>query len=224
MFPLLQPARQHRTVDRGEVLLRQDDVRRLPGHVHGIARADADVGGVQGGQVVDAVAEEARRVTAVAQGRDDPGLVLGRAAREHRGPVGHPDQLLVRQGVHQVGRHHIVGAGAPLRAQTEVRAHPGGRARMVPGEHLDAHTPPRQHPQRVGGARGRDVPQCHQAHEGQSRSSAGVYAAARATGPHGPRPPGAAPSPLSGPPGRAAGRAPPGPRHTGRARPRRRPW
>ncbi len=162
------PARQHGVADRGEVLLRQHDVGRLPGHVHRVAGADADIGGVQGGQVVDPVAQETGGVAAGPQRRDDTGLVLRGAAGEDGGAVRHRDQFRVREAVQRVGGHHIVGADGPARVQTEIRADPGRRTRMVAGEHLDGHAPPRQHAERGGGTRVRNVPQRHQAQKGQS--------------------------------------------------------
>ncbi len=52
---------EDRVINRGEVLGGQDHIGALPRHVHGITRADAHVGGLQGGQVVDAVTKETGR-------------------------------------------------------------------------------------------------------------------------------------------------------------------
>ena len=64
--------------DAGEIVVGEDHVRRLLGHVRaGDAHGDADVRPLQGRRVVDAVAGHRHDVAARLQGIDDPRLVLG---------------------------------------------------------------------------------------------------------------------------------------------------
>ena len=51
--PSITPSFKH-----AEVLLQQDDVGGVLGHVHAVHHRDADIGGVQRGRVVDPVAHE----------------------------------------------------------------------------------------------------------------------------------------------------------------------
>ena len=79
---------EHALVQHQQDLLQQDHVGRLLGDVHGGVDADAHVGGVEGGGVVDAVAHEADDVLARLQRLDDPLLVGRRDAGEQRGLLG----------------------------------------------------------------------------------------------------------------------------------------
>ncbi len=157
------PARADRVGDRGEVLLGEHHVRALPGHVGGVARGDADVGRAQGGQVVDAVAEEPHGVPGGPQRPDDPGLVRGGAAGEDRRTAGQLGEFGVGEPVHAVGGEHGVVGGE----EAEVTADAGRGARVVAGEDLDGDALSGEDVQRVGG-RGRErVPEGHQAAEGE---------------------------------------------------------
>src|SRR5699024_4905627 len=64
--------------DGGEVVVREDHVRDVLGDVRaGYAHADADVGALDAGRVVDAVAGHGRDHARALPGRDYAGLVLG---------------------------------------------------------------------------------------------------------------------------------------------------
>ena len=71
-----------------EVLLEQDDVGGVLGDVGRRVDRDADVGGVQGQRVVDAVAQERDRAAAAPLDADDAGLVLGADPGEDRRVAG----------------------------------------------------------------------------------------------------------------------------------------
>ena len=60
-----------------EIPLEQDDVGRLARHLDRGGDGDPHVGGVKGGRVVDAVAQEPHDVAAPFQGEEDP-VLLGR--------------------------------------------------------------------------------------------------------------------------------------------------
>jgi hypothetical protein len=68
-----------------EVLVQQHDVGGVLGHVGGRLDRDADVGGVQGDRVVDAIAEEGDVGAAAAGDLDDPGFLVGADPGEHGG-------------------------------------------------------------------------------------------------------------------------------------------
>ena len=71
--------------DRGEVVVGEDHVRRLLGHVGaGDAHRDADVGRLQRRRVVHAVARHRDDLAVRLQRVDDPQLVLRRDARVDR--------------------------------------------------------------------------------------------------------------------------------------------
>src|ERR1700724_853018 len=65
------PALDHPPFQHHEVLLKQDQVRRLLGDVSGGVHRDADVRCSQGGSVVDSVAHESDDVPLAAEGTDD---------------------------------------------------------------------------------------------------------------------------------------------------------
>ena len=62
--PEAPPSLDDAVVEDGEPLLKQDDVGRVLGHVDGVLDRDADVGRVERGRVVDAVAQAADDVAA----------------------------------------------------------------------------------------------------------------------------------------------------------------
>src|SRR4029450_12433839 len=71
------PAFHHAVGQHAEVLVQQHDVGGVLGHVGGRLDRDADIGGVEGDRVVDAVAEEGDVDTGAAGDLDDPGLLGG---------------------------------------------------------------------------------------------------------------------------------------------------
>ncbi len=148
--------------DGREILVGQDHVGALTGHVHGVARADADIGRVECGQVVDAVAQEPGGVSVGAQRGDDPGLVLGGAACEDGGAAGGHGELAVRQAVDGVGGEDDAGV------QPEVAAGAGRGARVVAREDLDGDAPVGEDLQGLRRGRGERVAQGDEADEGQA--------------------------------------------------------
>ena len=94
---LAKVARPSRTPSHqdAQVLLQQDDVGRLLGHVHRVVHRDADVGGVQGRGVVDPVAHVADDVAGLLQGQDDPLLLVRLHLGEDGDLAGPPEQRLV---------------------------------------------------------------------------------------------------------------------------------
>ena len=84
-LPKVRRPSTHAVVQHRQVGLEQDDVGRLLGDVHGRIDGDADIGGMQRGRVVDAVAEEADHMAAPLQRQDDAVLLGGRDAAEEVG-------------------------------------------------------------------------------------------------------------------------------------------
>ena len=76
------PALAHAALQHRKIGLEQDDVGRILGDIHGRIDGDADIGGMQGGGVIDAVAHEAHHMAAPLQGQDDAVLLGGRDAAE----------------------------------------------------------------------------------------------------------------------------------------------
>lgn len=99
-----------------EVLLQEQDVGRVLGHVGRGVHGQPHIGGVQGQRVVHPVAQEPDGPAPAPQRPYDPGLVLGRDTGEDGGGPGRPGQLLVVQlpdvpaGQGPAGRQAEVGA------------------------------------------------------------------------------------------------------------------
>ena len=105
-------------------------------HVHGRIHRDADVGGVQGRRVVDAVAHVADDVPGLLQGQDDALLLVGIHFGEDGGAFGGVPERLVAQVIQVVSgqqaadrqvhrlrdvpRHQLVVAGDDLELHARV--------------------------------------------------------------------------------------------------------
>ena len=94
------PPLGHRPHDGREVVVGEDDVGRLAGHVRPApAHGDADVRGREGGGVVDAVSRHRDALARGLPGGDDAQLVLGRGPRHDGSAAEGRAQLLVGQAV-----------------------------------------------------------------------------------------------------------------------------
>jgi len=113
-----------------EVFFQQQHVGGVLGHIGGGVDGDADVGGVQGDGVVDAVAEEGDVVAGGPLRPDDLGLVLGADPGEDGGPGEQAGELVA-------GRIDVGAGGHRAGRQAEVSADPGRDHRGVPGQDLD---------------------------------------------------------------------------------------
>ena len=118
-----------------EVLLQQDDVGGLLGHVHGALHRDADVGGVQRRGVVDPVAHVADDVARLSSGR--------RMMRSFWfGSISAKMSHLVRAAA-QGPRRSSCRRSAPVStfepSSPTCRADGGGDQRVVAGDDLQAH-------------------------------------------------------------------------------------
>ena len=122
---------EHALVDDEQRLLEQDHVGGLLRDVDGRVDADPDVGGMERGRVVDAVAHEADGVLARLQRLDDPLLVRRRDAREQRGDLDGIGELVVGQLVDVDAEQD----GADDEA--DVLAHLSRDELVVSGDHLD---------------------------------------------------------------------------------------
>ncbi len=122
--------------DRGEVVVGEDHVRRLLGDVGARdAHRDADVGRLERGRVVDAVAGHRDDAPVRVERVDDPQLVLRRDA----GIDGHlPHGGRARVVVHRRQLAARDDARA-RRGDAEIGGDPRRRVRMVAGDHQHAH-------------------------------------------------------------------------------------
>ena len=75
MLPKVRGLRARRARRTAEIVVEQDDVRRVLGDVDGAVHRDADIGRVQRRRVVDAVAEIADDVAATLQRQNDAVLL-----------------------------------------------------------------------------------------------------------------------------------------------------
>ncbi len=117
--------------DGGEVVVGQHQGRRFLGHGGaGDAHRHADVGGLQRGCVVDAVAGHRGDMAVGFERLDDLHLVRGRDAGEHVDLVDAPGQLGIRHGVQLGAADHLAG-------QAQFAADGGGGELVVAGDHLD---------------------------------------------------------------------------------------
>ncbi len=127
------PALDHAPFQHHEVLLQQDQIRRLLGDVGGRIHRDADVRGFQGGSIVDSVAHESDDVSLAPENADDPLLVGGREAGEERGLLRRVGQLGVGHFLHIAAQEHGVGRKA------HVLANLSADELVVPGEDFYRH-------------------------------------------------------------------------------------
>ncbi|TKW54492.1 hypothetical protein CTA1_5030 [Colletotrichum tanaceti] len=131
--------------DRGEVVVGEDYVRGLLGHVGAaLSHGDADIGALQTGGVVDAVARHGHEAPAPVQGLDHAHLCLGGAAGDDQGQVGELVNVVVRELVKVVGGHdhglcHVGRDVVHARRQDAHLERDGPRRlRVVAGEHVHA--------------------------------------------------------------------------------------
>ena len=130
-----------------EILLEQDDVGRVLGHVGCGVDGDTDVGVVQGDRVVDAVAEEPDIDAERPLCADDARLLLRGDAGEDRGLGKGGDQLDVAELLY-------LGTGERLqRGHAEVGADLLGHPSVVAGDEFDRDTELRQPLERGSGVR-----------------------------------------------------------------------
>ena len=120
--------------DGGEVVVQQHQVRRLPGHVGAApAHGHADVGGAQGGGVVDAVAGHRDGVAlGLERLHQDEFLVGGEAGEHHLGPVQGQLQLGGGQAAQFLAGHD---PGMLAAHQADPTRHRQGGAGVVAGDH-----------------------------------------------------------------------------------------
>lgn len=84
LAPLLDAGAHH-----VEIVLQQHEIGRLLGDVDRLIDRDADIGSVQRGSIVDAVAEIADHVAALLQRQHDPLLLVRIDLGENVGALGH---------------------------------------------------------------------------------------------------------------------------------------
>ena len=124
---------QHAFLQHHQALLQQDDIGGFLGDIHGVIHRDADIGGAQGGGVVDAVAHEPDDVAFALEGLDDALLVRRREAGEHVGGLDGLGQLRVGHGLDLAAEHDLLGIDADLGADL------AGDEVVVAGQDLDGH-------------------------------------------------------------------------------------
>ena len=126
---------RHRGGDGGKVIVRQNHVRHVLGHVgSGNAHAHADVRRLHCRGVVHPVAGHCGHAAPLLPGPHDPRLVLGLHAGIHRKLRGSPPQLLIAHGIQgRAGDHLARAAHQPQRA-----ANCGGSIRVITGDHHGA--------------------------------------------------------------------------------------
>jgi hypothetical protein len=120
------------------VVVEQDDVGRLAGHVGaGHAHGDADVGGFQGRRIVHAIAGHRHDFVLVLHGFDNAHLLVG-------GNAGEQDFRRVQRQL-QARRTHLPHRLAQyddrrgIAHQADFTREGQGRVRMVAGDHDDAY-------------------------------------------------------------------------------------
>ena len=127
------PAEPDRLDDGGEVVVEKHQGRGLARDVGAAAsHRDADVGGLQGRRVVDAVARHDDDLAPGLEGLDEPQLLRRHDAREDRDPADACGERGVVERV-ELGPRHRIGVG-----QADLARHPCGRDRIVPRDHDDA--------------------------------------------------------------------------------------
>src|SRR5699024_10903995 len=143
------PAHLDGVGDGGEVVVREDHVGRFLGGLSALdAHRHAHVGPFEGGGVVDAVAGHRDHLPGVLQRADQPRLVLGTGAGEHRVGPGELRGLLVAR-LFQLG----AGDGAVLVVDAHLVADGGGGSGVVAGDHDDPDTGAVAGRDRAGGFR-----------------------------------------------------------------------
>ena len=124
--PSITPSLQH-----VEVALQQHDVGGLARDVDRLRDGDADVGDVQRGGVVDAVAEEGHGVTALLQREHDALLLLGIDLGEDVGALGEMPERLIARLVDLATREQVLGVEPNRLADV------GCHVAVVAGDELD---------------------------------------------------------------------------------------
>jgi len=112
---------------------KEDEIRRFLGHVHCLVHGNADVRGVQGRRVIDAVAHVAHDVAGLLQRQDDALLLVGIHLREDGGVLRDVPECLVLQICHL-----LCGQNGFGRQADDLRDVPGHQA-VVAGDDLDVH-------------------------------------------------------------------------------------
>src|SRR5699024_2364816 len=122
----------HRLDDGGEVVVGQDHGGRVLGHLGaGDAHGYADVGLLQGGGVVDAVAGHGDNLALALPGVDDADLML----RGHPGVDRDVLQPLVQIGVAHLVKLHAGEGLVPLQEDAQLPGDGGGGDLVVAGDH-----------------------------------------------------------------------------------------
>ena len=123
----------HRRDDRGEIVVEQDDVGRLLGGFGAFqSHRHADIRRLQRRRVVDSIAGHGDDRAIGLERPDDPQLMLGAGAREHRYPLDGHCQLGIGQAIE-------LGADHPLEmvGQIELAANGKRGCGVIAGDHLD---------------------------------------------------------------------------------------
>src|SRR5215217_670937 len=129
----------HGRRDRGEVVVGEDDVRRLLGDVGaGYPHRDSYVRLLEGGGVVDAVAGHRRDLAVLLQGAHEVYLVLGGDAGEDVCVGGDLPQHLFGEPVELAPGYSAVRLF--LADQPDLATYGGGGAGVVARDHLDGYT------------------------------------------------------------------------------------
>jgi hypothetical protein len=114
-----------------QILLQQDHVGGVLGHIGGRVHRNADVPCMQGERVVDAVAEKGDVTTGAPLDADDAGLVLGTDPGEHgRGRDRASEGVVIERVDAGAGERRAIG-------KTHVAANLLGHDGVVPGDDLD---------------------------------------------------------------------------------------
>ena len=114
------------------MIAQQDDIRRRPRGIRRAGNGNPDVGLLEGGCIVDAVARHADNVAAFLQGIDDPVLVLGK----HLGESVRRFHALAKAGFAGGSLQERVRV-QDIRAQAELACRLPRDRPLVPGDHLD---------------------------------------------------------------------------------------
>ena len=95
-------------LEHHQVLLEQNNVRRLLGNVDSGIDRDSDIGRLHGRGIVDAVTHIAHNMPVVAQNGDDTRLLVGRELGKHLHVLGAAGELRIIHGGNIAAQQHVV--------------------------------------------------------------------------------------------------------------------